>query len=175
MKKLILGALTALALVLLMAAPAFASSGHRDTHINVWCSADDRTARADINGIVVVGDDAYGTVTLQLLGSKDRNRDFGWEATAQTVTLHLVRGQIAYHFHFDVTLDQSHFLAYKVRLAGDYDDQSRAIDRDECGFRVPEAPASSLLALAGILPVGGWLAVRRFGVKLPLPGLRHLS
>lgn len=152
-------ALSAVTILLLSAAPTLAADA-KPTQITVWCSADDKSANTDIEGIVTVPDGSHGDLDLRLLGSKVHHGDDSkWQATGQTTKLTLVRGQTTYTFHFNVTVDNAHFVAY--RIGGGADGMSREIERDECGFRVPEAPAPSLLLLAGGVPAVAWLAIRR--------------
>ncbi len=157
------------------AAPALAADDLKPRQISVWCSVDDRSAHDDLQGLVVIGDGSHGQLTLRLLGSvKHRGeRDTTWQATGEVVHLNVVRGQNTYTFKFDISPASTRFQSY--RIAGPDDVMSRIVDRDECGFRVPEAPASSLLILAGGLPAVAWLGIRRLGIRLPAPSrlIRH--
>lgn len=173
MRRLVAGLLAAIVVVLVTAAPSLAVStsgqndkdGKHDAVVTVWCTADDTTGKADIHGTLVVGDDSHGSVVLSLFGNKSNPSGHDtWSFAWQVRLIHIVRGQTSYPFTFDASLDSQHFLAYRVQ--GQDDIESRVINRDECGFRVPEAPSTPLLLL-GVLPVGGWLAVKRFGIHLP--------
>ncbi len=169
MRKLIIAGLVAIGLALGAAAPAFADEGPKPLQISVWCSADDKTAHDDLQGIVLLPDGSHGNVELRLNG--DPQGGEGWRDTGDNVHIDTVLGQTAYTFHFDISGDSSQYGSY--RIAGPGNTMSRVIGRDECGFRVPEAPASSLLILAGGLPVVAWVSMRRFGIRVPVRARRR--
>jgi hypothetical protein len=166
MRKLAITAIAALSLVLLSAAPALATgeggNQNQDLHgtLNVWCTPDKDTA-VDINGALTVPNGTNGSVSLMLFGSNGS----GWSSTSESLVVHLVKGQTSYGFQFGAKLDSNHFTSYKVLLGGT---SSRVINRDECGFRVPEAPSSALLMI-GALPVVGLVGMRVAGIRMPLP------
>jgi len=72
---------------------------------------------------------------------------------------------------FDIDAGPKHFTFYRVVGDGA---GSRNFNRDECGFRVPEAPATPLLLL-GAFPAGALIAVKATGVRLPLPHLHRVA
>lgn len=170
MRKLATTTLIALGLVLLGAAPALASGGESTgSHgtLNVWCAPDKGTG-VDIYGTLTIPNGSHDPVLLMLYGSKGS----GWDFTSDGTVTHTVQGQTSYGFQFDAKLDGNHFNEYKV--VGDDGTTSRIINRDECGFRVPEAPSSALLML-GALPVAGVVGMRVAGIRLPLPHWRRIA
>lgn len=177
MRRLLLAALVALTALLAAAGPLFAESDPKPNQISVWCSADDQNVRIDIEGIVLVPDGSHGDVDLRLLGSNGQGNgkgdESGWKPTGQKLEVWTVRGQTAYHFDFNVPLSGPQFHQYRVESSDGM--KSRILDRDECGFRVPEAPVPGLLLLAGGIPAAGFLAIRRFGHRLLSVRLPHLG
>lgn len=170
MRRIFFAALLAFALALASIAPAFAGGAGPGNHppgtINVWCALDKGT-QVDINGNLVVPDGSHGNVVLWLFGSKNGTT---WHFAWQGKLIHLVNGQTTYGFSFDGKLDSNHFMAFRVVGDGA---ESRVINRDECGFRVPEAPASPLLLL-GALPAGALIAIKAAGIRLPVPNFRRI-
>ena len=166
MRRLAFTAFIALSLVLISSAPALAGSSSNWTgkgsgeSVTVWCTPDKGTG-IDINGTFTVPNGHHGPEVLLLEGSKGAAWSFG----GQWRVLNTVNGQTTYSFSFDVMLDLAHFTSYRV---ADDDVWSRTINRDECGFRVPEAPSSGLLLL-GALPVAGLVGMKVAGVRLPRP------
>lgn len=177
MRRLLLAALVGVMALLATASPLFAADP-KPTQVSVWCSADDQNVRADIEGVVLVPDGSHGDVDLRLLGSNGQGKsnedhgNSGWKPTGQKLEVKIVRGQTAYHFDFNVPLSGPQFLMYRVESSTGV--KSRILDRDECGFRVPEAPAPGLLLLAGGIPGAGLLAVRYRHRLLPVR-LPHLG
>jgi len=170
MRKIGFATLIALALALASVAPAFAGGGgdpgHPDAKINLWCSVISGT-QVQLNGDLVGDDNSSGHVTLTLLGS---NNEKSWHST-QSVQIPLVKGQGVYWFSFTANIDSSHFLDYQV---SGFDTKSRIVNWDECGFRVPEAPATPLLLL-GAIPALGFLAIKATGVRLALPKRNRIA
>lgn len=168
MRRIAFAAFIALALAVASVTPAFAHSGKEEPHasITVFCALDNGT-KVDINGNLVVPDGSHGPVLLYLFGSKNGKT---WQFTWQAKLIHVVKGQTSYSFTFDAKLDSHHFMYYRVYGDGT---ESRVINRDECGFRVPEAPASPLLLL-GAFPAGGLIAIKATGVRLPVPHFRRI-
>ena len=155
MRKLAFATFIALALAIASVAPTFAESiknGDSDARINVWCSVDKGT-QVDVQGDLLVSDGNHGVTTLWLFGSNDGK---SWVNTNQSKVVHIVKGQTSYSFSFNAILDSSHFTDYRVVGDGA---TSRVINGDECGFRVPEAPATPLLLL-GAFPAGALIAVK---------------
>lgn len=170
MRRLALGALIAFALCIGSAVPAFADDAKKpdnDAKLLVTCSLDKGT-QIDLHGTLVVPNKSSGAVDVWLLGRKGGG---AWTSTGMVAHVNVVMGQTSYSFLFNANLDSAHFNQY--RLSGD-GVLSRVIDRDECGFRVPEAPASSLLLLGGI-PAGALIAVKALGVRLPRPSFRRIA
>jgi len=169
MRKLALTALMAVGLVILGASPALADGSQgRDTHgtLNLWCTPD-KGDGLYINGTLTVHDGSSGDVTLLLAGGKNA----GWKSTSQGVVIHTVRGQTTYTFQFDAGVGTAAFDHFRVDGDGT---SSRVVNRDECGFRVPEAPSSALLILGG-LPVVGVVGLRVAGIRLPRPNWRRIA
>lgn len=161
-----------LVMALGMVAPVLATSGDdpgksQDANVTVWCSVDTGT-QIDVKGDLAVHDGSSGSVTLWLYGSKDGK---SWVSTGQSIVVDLVKGQTVYGFSFNTYLDSTHFSDYKVSGDGAW---SRVINEDECGFRVPEAPASSLLLL-GALPAAGLMALTAAGVKIRRPRFQRVA
>jgi hypothetical protein len=172
MRRIAFAALLAFAIAVAAVTPAFADSGGgpgKDPpgKINVWCALDQGT-KVDINGNVIVPDGSKGDVDLWLLGSKNGKT---WQFAWQGKIVHVVKGQTTYGFSFDGKLDANHFMDFRVVGGGT---ESRVINRDECGFRVPEAPASALLLL-GAFPAVGLIAIKASGVRLPLPHRQRIA
>ncbi len=168
MRKIAFAALIALALATVSAVPALATSGNdHGATITVTCALD-RGTQVDINGNLIVPDGSHGPGVVWLYGSKNGHT---WYFTWQARILHVVKGQTSYSFTFDADLDWNHFMDYRVIGFGT---ESRVINRDECGFRVPEAPASPLLLL-GAFPAGGLVAVKATGVRVPMPHFRRIA
>ena len=166
MRRIGLAALVAIALAVASVAPTFAESGggaggDPGGKITVWCSIDSGTS-VDIHGSLVVADGSHGNVELLLVGSKDGKT---WKSAWEGRDIHVMKGQTTYSFFFDGNINFNHFMDFRVIGDGTF---SRVINRDECGFRVPEAPATPLLLL-GAFPAAGLIAVKATGVRLPLP------
>lgn len=159
MRKLALTAMFALSLVLLSAVPALAAGGITPHGtITVWGTPDKDTG-VIIYGTLTVPSGTSGPVIVYEYGSKGAGK---WGSASDWKVIHVVKGQTSYQFSFD---EKGPFSEYKVE-GGGYG--SRTLNRDECGFRVPEAPSSALLML-GALPVIGLAGLRVAGVRLPLP------
>jgi hypothetical protein len=168
MRKLAATAIFALSLVLLGTAPTLATSGNtQDSHgtLNVWCTPD-KGAGIDISGALTVPTGSSGPVLLMLYGSTGHG---DWAFVWKSTVVHVVQGQTSYEFGFGTTLAGS---LTDFKVVGDGGD-SRVINSDECGFRVPEAPSSALLML-GALPVIGLVGLRVAGIRLPLPHWRRI-
>jgi hypothetical protein len=170
MRRIALAALLGLALAIASVAPAFAGNGgagagKTEGNIPVWCSLDGGTSKADLNGNLVVPDGSSGKVTLWLFSSTDGT---SWVSTGHSKSLDLVQGQTIYPFLFGGNLDAT--MDYKISGDGAW---SRVINGDECGFRVPEAPATPLLLL-GAFPAGALIALKATGVRLPMPHLHRI-
>ena len=169
MRRLALGVLVGVALLICSAVPAFANYGYGNhPTLLVSCSCDKGGTQYLLHGTLVVPFKSSGPVDVSLLG---RNGSGPWTNTGLTDHINVTMGQTVYSFTFDVSLDTHHFSQYE--LSGD-GVASRVLNRDECGFRVPEAPASSLLLLGGI-PAGALLAVKTFHVRLPRPSFRRIA
>ena len=165
MRKALLAALLGSALVIAAVAPALAES---DAKLNVWCSIDKGSTLVDLQGSHWVDDNSTGPVVLTLWASSD---GINWQSTGKTVTIHKVMGETTYNFKFGGALDASSWIDFRVGGGGI---QSRIVSRDECGFRVPEAPATPLLLL-GAFPAAGLIAIKVLGVRLPLPTLHRIG
>ena len=163
MRRLTFAALMALALAVTSIAPTFAAGGH----INVWGSLN-KYSHAEVDGTFQAPYGSHGIVVLSLFGSND---GFTWHPTGGTYNLSLVHGQSNYGFSFDLDKDPHHYHFYKVS-GGGWD--SRNFNRDECGYRVPEAPSSALLLL-GAFPAGALVALKATGRRLPLPHLHRIA
>jgi hypothetical protein len=176
MRRFALTALFALSLVLISSAPALAGGGNggggyggggsgkyggQET-LTVWCTPDNG-AGINISGTFTVPTGHHGAEVLFLEGTKGKF----WSFAGLWTTIWTVNGQTSYGFTFDAKTNPANFTAYRV-VDNDGDAKSRTISRDECGFRVPEAPASGLLLL-GAIPVVGIVGMRVAGVKLPRP------
>jgi hypothetical protein len=157
-----------LALVILSAGPALAFCvGPHSGTLTVWCTPD-KGVGVQIDGTLTVPAGSNGDVNLVLYASKGPNN---WHFSGLWDVIHVVKGQTTYSFSFDSTLDATHFNEYKVAGDGTW---SRIINRDECGFRVPEAPSSALLLL-GALPVFGVVGMRVTGIRVPRPSWRRVA
>jgi hypothetical protein len=165
MRRIVFAALLMFAVALASVAPTFAAGGPGGPRINVWGSL--KNSQAEIDGNLVVPDGSQGPVVLSFYGSKDGKT---WQFTGQRHSFSLVKGQTNYGFSFDGKLDSNHFVYFRVEGFGS---RSRDIDRDECGYRVPEAPASPLLLL-GALPAGALVALKVTRVRLPIPQLHRI-
>ncbi len=170
MRRFTFAVLLALALGVATVAPVLGKSDGNmkdpDGKINIWCAMDKGT-QVDLNGSLVVPDGTHGSISLWLFGTKDGT---SWQFAWQHQVVNVMKGQTTYGFHFDGKLDSNHFMAYRVVGDGT---KSRVINRDECGFRVPEAPATPLLLL-GAFPAAGLIAIKATGVRLPLPHLHRI-
>lgn len=168
MRRLTFAAIIAFSLALASVAPTFAVSGNDPSHpnaeINLTCAVISGT-QVQLTGDLVGDNNSSGHVTLTLLGSNNKK---SWHLTAQSVQIPLVKGQSTYWFSFTAMMDSSHYLDY---IVSGFDTKSNIVNWDECGFRVPEAPASLLLML-GAIPAAGFVALKAAGVRLPLP-TRH--
>jgi hypothetical protein len=165
MRRLTFATLLALALAVTSVAPSFAA-GH-GANINVWGTLN-KSSHSEIDGTFQAPYGGHGAVVLVLFGSND---GFSWHPTGGTFNLNLVNGQSNYGFKFDIDKDPHHYHFYKV--SGDGSD-SRKFNRDECGYRVPEAPSTPLLIL-GALPAGAFMAIKATGAKLPRPHLHRMA
>ena len=165
MRRLTFAALIALALAVTSVAPVFAAGGH-GPGINVWGTLN-KSSHSEMDGTFQAPYGGHGSVTLVLFGSND---GFSWHPTGSTLNLNLVNGQSNYGFNFDLDNDPHHFNYYKVSGGGS---DSRTFSKDECGFRVPEAPSSALLLL-GAFPAAGLLAIKVTGARLHLPAFRRI-
>ncbi len=164
MKRLAITAVVALGLMLVSAVPAFASSpnGIRHENLTVWATPDNQN-NVVIDGSFGVAPGTHGPFTLHLFGRTNSNT---WTDTLLTTNVNVVQGQTVYLFSFNTKSDKHRFQEYKVYTDDGY--SSRIINRDECGFRVPEAPSTGLLLL-GALPVVGIVGARVVGIRLPRP------
>jgi hypothetical protein len=165
MRKLALAIFMAATLAVVSVAPTFASSPH-GPFINVWGTINTQS-HGEIDGNLVVPPGSHGITTLALYESNDGHT---W-LPGPTHQLNLVNGQTNYSFSFDIDAGPKHFTFYRVVGDGA---GSRNFNRDECGFRVPEAPATPLLLL-GAFPAGALIAVKATGVRLPLPHLHRVA
>jgi hypothetical protein len=167
MRRLCFAALFVFALALASVAPALAAGpGGHHSSINVWGNIS-KYSQAEIDGSFVVPDGSQGTVVLSFYGSRDGKT---WQPTGQSHTFYLVKGKTSYGFSFDGKLDSHHFFFFKVYGDGT---ESRPINRDECGYRVPEAPATPLLLL-GAFPATALIAIKATGVRVPVPHFRRI-
>ena len=166
MRRITFASLIALALALASVAPTLANGG-QGPHANVWGSVD-KSSHDKLDGTFTVPDGSQGGELLTLVGSTDGS---SWQPTGQTNYVKVVKGQTSYGFSFDIDSGSHHYAFYKVDGNGW---ESRKFNRDECGFRVPEAPASPLLLL-GAFPAGGLIALKATGVRLPLPHLHRIA
>jgi hypothetical protein len=163
-----LTAIVAAGLFRLGATPALAAGSQADTKgtLNLWCAPGTGNG-VDIHGTLTVPSGSDGPVYLFLFGDKSSGWDFAWQGTV----IHTVQGQTTYDFQFNAKDDSNHFQSYRVDGDGA---SSRVLGRDECGFRVPEAPSSALLLL-GATPVAGVVGMRVAGIRLPLPRWRRIA
>ncbi len=166
MKKLGIASIAVAGLLLMSAVPALADNSPNVDTIKVWASLDAQN-NVVINGSFTVDNGMQGPVKLDLLGNKS-----GWHDTGLMTTVNLVKGQTLYQFSFDTKFDVHHYKDYRV--VSDDGKKSRTIDIDEGGFRVPEAPSSSMLLL-GALPVLGIVAARLTGARIPRPSWRRVA
>jgi hypothetical protein len=170
MRRIGFAALIMFALALASVAPAMAFGGpggpHYGPSINVWGTVNS-SFQAEIDGAFVVPDGTNGPVVLQFYGSTDGRN---WQYTGQSHTLSVVKGQTSYGFSFDGKPDSHHFLFFRVVGDGV---GSRTIGRDECGYRVPEAPATPLLLL-GAFPAAAWFVIKSAHIRLPRPHLHRI-
>jgi len=167
MRRLTFAAIIAFALILASVAPAFAyggPSGH-GASFNVWGTTN-ANSHPQINGFVNVPDGTQGIVNFDLQGSKDGST---WGPVGKVFTFNTVLGRTSYSFAFDLSLDKNQYNYYRVVGGGS---QSRNFNKDECGFRVPEAPATPLLLL-GAFPAFGLIAAKATGVRIPVPNLHR--
>jgi hypothetical protein len=164
MRKLAFATFIALSLAVMSVAPTFASSSH-GPFINVWGTIN-KQSHGQIDGNLVVPPGSQGITTLVLYESNDGHN---W-LPGPTHGLNLVKGQTTYSFSFDIDAGSKHFKFYRVDGEGTY---SRNFNRDECGYRVPEAPASPLL-LIGAMPAVGLAAIKATGFRLPIPHLHRI-
>lgn len=160
MRRLALTAIFALGLVPVSAVPALAAGGGTTQHgsIAIWGTPDSGNG-VEIYGTLTVPSGTSGTIVVYEYGS---NGAGNWGSPSDWGVIHVVDGQTSYGFSFDET---GPFSEFKVE-GGGYG--SRILNRDECGFRVPEAPSSALLML-GALPAIVLVALRVCGIRLPLP------
>ena len=164
MRRLSFAALLALAIAMASMAPTLAAGGHG---FSVWGSLN-KNSHSELDGNYQAPNGSHGFVSLVLYGSND---GFSWHPTGSFFNLKLVQGQTNYGFNFDIDKDPHHYHFYKVDGGGD---SSRKFNRDECGFRVPEAPATPLLLL-GAIPAGALIAVKATGIRLPRPHLHRIG
>jgi hypothetical protein len=134
----------------------------------VVCSCANSSASGDLQGTYLKANGATGPVVLTLWASPDGKT---WQSTGKTTTVNLVLGQKFYGFKFSNALNTSLWMDFKVSGGGAI---SRVLSRDECGFRVPEAPATPLL-LIGALPAFGLVAMKAAGIRLPLPNRNRIA
>ena len=169
MRRIGFAAVIMFALGLASVAPAMAAGGPSGPHfgpsINVWGTIN-KALQAEIDGNLFVPDGSHGSVVLSFFGSKDGKT---WQDTGQSQTINVVKGQTSYGFSFNGKPDSNHFVFFRVVGDGV---GSRVINRDECGFRVPEAPATPLLLL-GAFPAGALIAIKAMGLRLPRPHLHR--
>jgi hypothetical protein len=168
MRKAILAALLGSALVLAVSAPAFATVGTQNAQLTVVCSCSNSSASGDLLGTYLKAYGATGPVVLTLWASSDGKT---WVSTGKTTTINLVLGQKFYGFKFSNALNTTLWMDFKVSGGGAI---SRVLSRDECGFRVPEAPATPLL-LIGALPAFGFVGLKAAGIRLPLPTRNRIA
>ncbi len=167
MRRATFASLIALALVLASVAPAFAGSpgsGAGSGKVNVWGTTNGYS-HPEVDGSFVVPDGSYGKTTLVLYESKDGKF---WQPAGKTYSVNLVTGQTSYSFKFDLFSSKYNF--FRIYGDGTY---SRTLNKDECGYRVPEAPATPLLLL-GAFPAVGLFAAKATGVRLPVPHLHRI-
>jgi hypothetical protein len=166
MRRATFAALIALALVLANVAPAFAGfAGPGYSGINVWGTTNGYS-HPEVDGTLVVPDGTHGSTSLLLYESKDGKF---WQPTGRTFNVNLVKGQTSYNFKFDIfSFGYSYF---KVSGYGVY---SRNFNKDECGYRVPEAPATPLLLL-GAFPAVGLFVAKATGIRVPVPNLHRIA
>jgi hypothetical protein len=168
MRRATFAALIAAALVLASVAPAFAGfpgPGSGSPKVNVWGTTNGYS-HPEVDGSFLVPDGSYGNVSLTLYESRDGR---SWQPAGKTYSLNLVQGQTSYGFKFDLFSYQYNF--FRIYGNGSY---SRTFNKDECGYRVPEAPATPLLLL-GAFPAVGLFAVKATGVRLPIPHLHRIA
>lgn len=158
MRKLAITVIAALSLVLLSAVPALAAGGGGPGSISIW-GTPDKGSGVFIYGTLNVPNGTSGFITVYEYGSKGPGK---WGSASDWKVIHVVKGQTSYQFSFD---EKGPFSQFKVGGSGIW---SRTLNRDECGFRVPEAPSSALLMI-GALPVVGLVGMRVTGIRLPLP------
>lgn len=167
MRRLSFAVLIGLMLAMASVAPTFASDGGQGPHISVWGTINSHS-HDQVDGTFTVPNGSQGGIWLAIYGSNDGS---SWHQTGGETFVQLVKGQTTYGFSFDIDSDSHHYTLYKVGGDGA---ESRKIGRDECGYRVPEAPSSSLL-IFGALPAVGLLAIKATGVRLPLPHLHRIG
>ena len=170
MRRIVFAAVFTFALAVASVAPTLAASPpgpHFQSHINVWGTLD-KNSQAEIDGSFVVPDGSSGPHGLWLYGSRDGKT---WIFTGQGRILDVVKGQTSYGFSFSGKPDSNGFRFFQVR---DADSESRTLDRDECGYRVPEAPATPLLLL-GAFPAGALFVLKAAKVRLPRPHLHRIG
>jgi hypothetical protein len=163
MRRLTFAGLIALALAVTSVAPTFAAGG---PGFSVWGTVNS-SSHSEMDGTFQAPYGGHGSVVLVLFGSNDGS---SWHPTGSSFNLNLVTGQSNYGFKFDLDKEPGHFLYYKVSGGGR---DSRNFSREECGFRVPEAPTSALLLL-GAFPAAGLVAIKVTGARLPLPSFRRI-
>ena len=161
MRKLAIMFLTVAGLLSLGSAPVFAGGPGSKESLTVWATPD-KDNNMVVNGSLTVAPGTHGLVKLHLVGINGSSR----KGTPLTELVNVVQGQTVYQFSFNTKYDLDRFKDYRVVSDGGV--ESRTIDRDECGFRVPEAPSSSLLLL-GALPILGLVIARLKGVRIPHP------
>jgi len=166
MRRLSFAVLLGLMLAMATVAPTLASGGSQGPHIAVWGTINSQS-HDQIDGTFTVPTGSQGGVWLALYGS---NNGSSWNELGQTF-FKIVKGQTSYGFSFDIDSDSHHYKSFKVGGDGA---ESRKVDRDECGYRVPEAPSSSLL-IFGALPAVGLLAIKATGIRLPRPHLHRIG
>jgi hypothetical protein len=170
MRRIAFAALLMFALALVSVAPTMAFGGPPGPHfgpsINVWGTLNN--SQAQIDGNLFVPDGSSGPVVLSFYGSQDGKT---WLSTGQTQTFNVVKGRNNYGFSFDAKLDSHHFVYFRISGDGTW---SRTIGRDECGYRVPEAPATPLLLL-GAFPAGALIAIKAVGIRVPRPHFRRIA
>jgi hypothetical protein len=160
MRKVAITVIAALSLVLLSAVPALAAGGGgpQSGSISIW-GTPDKGSGVYIYGTLNVPNGTSGIFTVYEYGSKGPGK---WGSASDSTVIHVVKGQTSYGFSFD---EKGPFSQFEVEGGGI---KSRILNRDECGFRVPEAPSSALLMI-GALPVVGLVGMRVTGIRLPLP------
>ena len=169
MRRLAITSIAVLGLLIMSAVPAFAGSPNGSRHVTVWATPDNEN-NVVVDGSFSVAPGTHGLVKLHLLGHAPNSTV--WKDTSLTTNLNVVQGQTVYQFNFNTKWDKFRFKDYKV--VSDDGDESRTIDRDECGFRVPEAPSSSLLLL-GALPLLGVVGARVAGIRIPRPSWTRIG